>query len=145
MRNRDNRFSLLILIAGTAYFCLCSGCETLHNAGVPGLESYVKPRPEDVAAVQHHRDEFLQNRNHQSLYFLLANHVSNGMLLKDVEAVLGEPGERETDTNRFKSDGLYQTTDVAYKWGPDHLGYSVILFFRDGHVVNFSPKDFKNP
>jgi hypothetical protein len=120
-----------------------AGCETLHNAGVPGFEQYIKKSPEEAAATEKHRSEFLQTRSHKALYWLMANCISNGMMLNEVEAVLGEPGERETDTNRFKSDGLTQSTDLAYKWGPDTLGHTVILFFRDGRLCNFNPKDFK--
>ena len=65
------------------------------------------------------------------------------MQLHEVEQVLGEPGERETDMSRLKSDGIYQTTDLVYKWGPDQSGHSVVLFFRDGHLVNFDRQSFK--
>ena len=123
-------------------FC---GCQTLHEAGVPGLESYLKPDPEFALDTQEHRDEFALNRDHKALYWLMANRISNGMTLNEVEAILGEPGERETDTARLKSNGPYQTADLCYKWGPDCAGYSAVLFFRDGHLCNFNAKDYLNP
>ena len=137
---KNSAVALMLVVA-----CSGAGCETLHNAGVPGMEPWIKPNAEEANAVVKHREEFLLKRDHKALYWLLSNRVSNGMLLSDVEQIIGEPGERENDTTRFKSDGLYQTTDVAYKWGPDHLGYSAVLFFRDGRVCNFNPKDFEKP
>jgi hypothetical protein len=119
------------------------GCEMLHNAGVPGLKSYVKINPAEVKKEQICRDNFQLHRDHKSLYWLLANRIQTGMQLHEVEQVLGEPGERETDMSRLKSDGMYQTTDLVYKWGPDETGHSVVLFFRDGHLVNFDRNSFK--
>ena len=120
------------------------GCETLHNAGVPGLESYVKADPVVVEAERSNREKFTVHRDHKALYWLLANCISNGMQLHEVEHVLGSPGEFTTDFNGASSDGVHQTTDSAYKWGPDNTGRSVVIWFRDGHVSNFNSKNYRN-
>lgn len=143
-----NHRKLSLLLLASLAAGMGSGCEklhVLHNSGVPGFDYRLQETPEDTAAMQKHQEQFLRNRDHAALYWLLSNRISNGMILNEVEDVLGESGEREMEINRFKSDGLFQSTDLAYKWGPDSLGYSVVLFFRDGRVVNFNPKDFKNP
>lgn len=120
---------------------VCIGCETLHNAGVPGLEMYVKPDPAVVEAGRNHREKFSAERNHESLYWLVAHNVKNTMSLREVEAAIGEPGEYMTETGRMRSEGV-QATDSAFAWGPDSEGHSVILFFRDGHLTNFDPNDY---
>ena len=141
MLDRRSMFSAIILLAVVAGL----GCEMLHNAGLPGMEPFLKVNAAQAEEERSLRDQFVLHRDHKGFYWLLANRVENGMPLKDVEQALGEPGELETGMGQLKSDGLYQTTDLAYKWGPDRTGYSAIVFFRDGHVVNFNPKLFKNP
>lgn len=139
---------LLLLLTGVFATGMISGCEklqVLHNSGIPGMYYPPQETPEEAAATLKHREQFLRNRDHRSLYWLLSNRISNGMSLNEAEEMFGEPGERETDVGRFKADGLFQSTDLAYKWGPDSQGHSVILFFRDGCVVNFNPKDYKLP
>ena len=126
-------------------FVVGSGCEALHNAGVPGMEPYLKEDPAKVEEQRSHREEFALHRDHKAFYWLLANKISNGMQRPEVEEVFGEPGEYTSEFTRLKSDGLYQTTDSAYRWGPDSKGYSAVLFFRDGHVNNFNSKDFRTP
>lgn len=134
----------MIIVSVLSIFAV-AGCETLHNAGVPGLESYVKPNPEQVMASQQNRDEFLLNRDHKALYWLLANRITNGMSMSEVEQVFGEPGELEMNSGHLKSNGPFQTGDLCYRWGPDSSGHSAVLFFRDSHLCNFNPQDFQNP
>jgi hypothetical protein len=143
MLNRQVVNSLIMAAILTIFTVV--GCQTLHDAGVPGLESYLKPDTEEIKATQQHRDNFTLNRDHKALYWLMANRITNSMTLNEVEQILGEQGERETDAARLKSNGPFQTADLCYKWGPDCSGYSVVLFFRDGHLCNFNPKDFSNP
>lgn len=121
------------------------GCQTLHNAGLPGLEMYLKPDPVKVAEEKSYREQFAVHRDHKALYWLLSHKISNAMSLREVEDVLGEQGEHTTEFTRLKSDGLYQATDSAYRWGPDSTGMSAVIFFRDGHVINFNPSDFDAP
>ena len=135
--------SCLLTVAAILAMIAAVGCEMLHNAGVPGLKPYIKVSPAEVKKEQTCRNDFQVHRDHKALYWLLANRIQTGMQLQEVEQVLGEPGERETDLSRLKSDGIYQTTDLVYKWGPDQTGHSVVLFFRDGHLVNFNRDSFK--
>ena len=135
--------SLVVTLATIVVMIFAPGCEMLHNAGVPGLRPYIKMNPADGKKEQTCRDDFQLRRDHKALYWLLSNRIQTGMQLHEVEQVLGEPGERETDMSRLKSDGAYQTTDLVSKWGPDQTGHSVVLFFRDGHLVNFNRESFK--
>ena len=109
-------------------FVAVVGCQTLHNAGVPGLEPYIKPDPVEVAKEQSHRENFQTHRDHKALYWLLSNRIANGMQLHEVEEILGGPGEFTTDFNSNNSDGIHHATDSSYKWGPDSSGYSVVVF-----------------
>jgi hypothetical protein len=135
--------SLFLTVAAVITVGNFVGCETLNNAGVPGLKPYSKVNTEEVKKEQDCRNDFQVHRDHKALYWLLANRIQTGMQLQEVEQMLGEPGERETDMSRLKTDSLYQTTDLVYKWGPDQTGHSVVLFFRDGHLVNFNRESFK--
>ncbi|WP_010587689.1 hypothetical protein [Schlesneria paludicola] len=135
------RFLNVSMSLSISALLVCIGCETLHNAGVPGLDAYVKPDPARLEAQRVHRERFSAERNHESLYWLVANNVQNTMSLREVEAAIGEPGEYTTETGRMRSEGV-QSTDNAFTWGPDNEGYSVILFFRDGHLTNFDPSDY---
>ena len=134
-------------------FCVilfaCSGCDTLGllgKAGVPGFESYVKPDPEALAFERRKREDFVLNRSHKALFWLLSHRVESGMRLSEVEQILGEAGEDVSDQSyQKKSQGLHEQTDDAFKWGPDSEGKSVVLFFRDGNLANFNPKDYRNP
>lgn len=123
---------------------ISAGCETMRESGIPGLRADTTKKYEANRVEQEHRDNFVVHRDHKSLYWLVANRIKNGMSLTDVEQILGESGERETDMGRLKLGGLYQTTDLIYKWGPDNEGYSVVLIFRDNHLVNFDPSGFRS-
>ena len=136
---------VLIVPFVAAAMLVSSGCETVKESGIPGLRPDLTKKYEANRIEQDHRDNFVVHRDHKSLYWLIANRVQNGMSLTDAEQILGEPGERETDMSRLKLGGHYQTTDLVYKWGPDSEGYSVVLIFRDGHLVNFDPSGFRSP
>jgi hypothetical protein len=121
-----------------------SGCTMLHEAGVPGLSGYVKKDEAAIARERFQREKFTQDRDHEALFWLLSNRLDNGMELSHVEDVLGGPGELSTDQKFLKSEGIHRTTDSAFKWGPDNKGRSVILFFREGRLSNFDPKDYRS-
>ena len=90
------------------------GCQTLHNAGVPGMEPYLKEDPEKVKEERSHREDFIVHRDHESFYWLLKNKIANAMTVSEVAEVFGEDGEFTTDYKRLKSDGLVQTTDSPF-------------------------------
>jgi hypothetical protein len=124
-----------MLLAG-----VLSGCETLHNAGVPGFDRYIKD--EAALAAPEYREKFQVDRDAQAFTWLLRNRVRAGMSVMEVNEALGEAGEEfgHTDAIKKNTDG-YQATDVGYRWGPDNNGRSVILFFREGHLVNYNPNE----
>ncbi len=117
------------------------GCETLHQAGVPGLEQYVKD--EDAIAAPNYRERFQVDRDPAAFSWLMRHRVRTGMTVAEVSEALGDSGEEFSSSQDLKK-GLteYQTTDVAFRWGPDSEGRSVILFFRDGRLIQFNPNDF---
>ncbi len=142
---RNDRIFQKFLCLFTVSVAVGTGCVALHHAGVPGLEQYAKPDPAVLEKEKSQREKFAINRDHMALYWLLANRISTGMDKHEVEDVLGEPGEIANEFSGVKSEGIYQSTDNAYRWGPDNKGHSVVLFFRDGRVTNFNPKDYQNP
>jgi len=119
------------------------GCQTLHEAGVPGLEQYAKVDHEAIEKGRSCREKFAVHRDHDSLYWLLAHRIKNGMTLEEVEDVIGESGEYTTDFKIKDTDGTHQTTDSAYKWGPDSTGKSVVIWFRERRVCNFNSKYYQ--
>ena len=135
------RFLNVSMALSVSALLVCIGCETLHNAGMPGLETYIKPDPAKLEEERSHREKFSANQDHESLYWLVANRVQNSMTLREVETVIGETGESIGDTGHLRSEGI-QTTDTAFMWGPDNQGHSVVLFFRDGHLTNFHPENY---
>ena len=133
-------FLLMFCLSGTIALAV-SGCESLQKAGVPGMEGYVKPDPVALARENSFRDAFVQSNDHEAFYWLLSNRVQSGMLKAEVEQALGQAGEIETDPRYYKKE-THQPTDAAYRWGPDSKGNTVVLFFRDGRLSNFNPRDF---
>jgi hypothetical protein len=118
------------------------GCESLYEAGVPGMEQFVdlQARKDEVARYQ---DEYLESKSTSSMRWLLANQLESGMTRGAVERVFAEKGERVVNDTWFKArGGLYRRSDRIYKWGPDANGNSVYLGFREGHLVNFRPSEF---
>ncbi|MDP1796087.1 MAG: hypothetical protein Q8K78_01325 [Planctomycetaceae bacterium] len=131
-----SRITFAILLAASFV-----GCETLHQAGVPGLEQYVKD--EDALAAPEYRESFQVDRDPTAFSWLLAHRVRNGMTVSEVSEALGDSGEEFSNSQALKKNANeYQATDIAYRWGPDAQGRSVILFFRDGHLIQFNPRDF---
>jgi hypothetical protein len=133
------RFILGLLCASIA-----SGCTVitaLHKAGVPGLDAYIKD--EDAPIAMKKRDEFLTTRDGDALRWLLTRRIETGQTLSAVNSILGEDGERVHDDNAMKTGNRnVQSTDQAYKWGPDNEGRSFVIFFRDGRVVGFDPSQY---
>ncbi len=128
--------TLVLCLAG-----LLVGCETLHNAGIPGLEQYVKD--EVAIAAPEYRERFQVERDPAAFNWLLRHRVRTGMSVGEVSEALGDAGEEFSNSQALKKNANeYQTTDIAYRWGPDSKGRSVILFFRDGKLIQFNPNDF---
>jgi hypothetical protein len=127
-----------------ATLCVANGCGTLNGTGVASLDGLTREkgtiRDEDTQ-----RRRFIEERDPEALRWLLANRIRTSMTVDDVSEVFGEPGVREYGDRWIKaSNGLYHEGDVVYKWGPDSDGHTVYLAFRDGHLVNFEPEEYKH-
>ncbi|OYW21556.1 MAG: hypothetical protein B7Z55_05675 [Planctomycetales bacterium 12-60-4] len=97
-----------------------------------------------ISEGNHRRQQFQIDRDPAALNWLLAHELDTGMSLAAVNEALGESGERVFDDEDLKRHAnQYQQTDIGYKWGPDTKGRSVVLFFRDGKLVNFDPDEFR--
>jgi hypothetical protein len=123
---------------------IVTGCQVLHYAGVPGLESYVDPGKREREEAEH-REEYQLDQDPDALNWLLTNRVATGMSRRDIGKVLGQEGERQFDDRQFKSNGSQlRVSDRIYRWGPDSDGRSIYLGFRDGKLVNFDSSEL-NP
>lgn len=129
--------TIVLLLGGTMF----AGCETLHKAGVPGLEMYLKD-PNAATAVER-REQYQTNGDPVALNWLLVQRVRVGQSVAEVSGTLGEQGELYDDFRLKTHGGDYLATDVAYHWGPDASGRSIVLIFRDGKLVNFDPDEFR--
>jgi hypothetical protein len=120
-----------------------SGCQLMYDLRIPGSEYYVSGSGDQARNAQW-REKFRSDGDPEALRKLLANNLENGMPLKQVNDVLGQPGVREFDDERFRVNSVvYQSGDVAYRWGPDRNGRSVILFFREDRLVGFDASEFR--
>ena len=119
------------------------GCGTIEQSSLGrmlpfGDKTNVAPQEAEQ------RQKFLTKRDPDAFLWLLAHRVHNEMTVQQVAHVLGEAGERRDDDRAYKTNGgFYQTTDVAYQWGPDSKGHTVVLFFRDGKLVHFDPAELR--
>jgi hypothetical protein len=127
-----------LLLAGL--MLACSGC------GTAGLSGYLMDFGQNritLRDIDQHRTKFIRERDPASFRWLLTHTVDTGMTVQDVNQALGDSGERIDRDQELKAhQGEYLQTDVAYKWGPDRDGQSVVLFFREGRLVHFQPKSF---
>lgn len=126
-----------------AAVCGCASLPPLQ----PLIDPFLPPqRSYSVEDFRDHQQRFQVDRDPESLNWLLAHTVQSGMSVAAVEAALGETGQRYDDARELRSNaGHYQETDVAFQWGPDTGGRSIILFFREGKLVNFEPEEFLSP
>ncbi len=133
----------VVVAAGTLAVVTFLGCARIDLQSPDPLGIF--PRVDAVSPQQasSHRSEFQIDRSSKALSWLLAHQVENGMTVAAVNEVLGESGELYLNDQSLKNNaGQYHQTDVGYRWGPDASGRSVVLFFRDGKLVNFDPEEF---
>lgn len=119
---------------------VAAGCHPLQDGGFRGW-----PRPFDSAAAEQeeYRERFQGQRDPDAMRWLLAHAVRQGMTVAEVSRIFGQEGERVVGDRKLKRSGSpYRRTDVAYRWGPDADGRSVYLFFRDGKLTGFDPREF---
>ena len=122
---------------------LLSGCETLEQSSLGRMLPFGAKTNHSPQATEH-RQKFLNERDPDAFRWLLSHRLHNEMSVQQVEHELGESGERRNDDREYKTNGgYYQTTDVGYQWGPDRQGHTVVLFFRDGKLINFDPDELQ--
>lgn len=129
-------------VIGLLIAAFLGGCVELPTLStLPGISS---PKISETDTAKH-RYEFQTNRTPESLDWLLVNRIQNGLSVAEIGRLLGETGEREFADRELKTsgDGHYLDTDVAYRWGPDANGRTIVLFFRDGKLVNFNPEELR--
>ncbi len=122
---------------------LLSGCETIEQSSLSRMLPF--GRKTNIAPQEtEQRQKFMNERDPDAFRWLLSRRIHNEMTAEQVAHVLGEAGERRLDDREYKTNGgFYQTTDVGYQWGPDRTGHTVVLFFRDGRLINFDPAEFR--
>ena len=95
---------------------------------------------------QKYREAFLVDKDPEAMRWLMANRLHSGMTVAQVGLAFGEDGEREYNDRWIKTKGgQYRTGDKAYRWGPDNLGNSMYLVFRENQLVNYDPREYEEP
>ena len=137
-------FHEMLVNALFLFWMFAVGCESLYDAGVPGMEQFVDLGSREQNE-EHFRKLYQQDRAPQALQWLLVNRIDAGLSLGEVNQVLGNDGVRVRDDLRFKTfGGHYRRDDLIYKWGPTSNGKSLFLAFRDGSLINFDPSEYSN-
>jgi hypothetical protein len=138
------RFSLFATVLTFGTVVLSNGCGTLNGTGVASLDAFTREKG-TIREEETQRRRFIEERDPAAMRWLLANRVRTAMTVDEVSDVFGEPGIREQGDRWIKSsNGLYHEGDQIYKWGPDTDGHTIYLAFRDGHLVNFEPDEYKH-
>lgn len=123
---------------------ISSGCQ-LVDAYIPGYTTWTATAAKEAQELeQEHRKRFQLEGDPESIRWLKANRLKQGMPLGDVNQILGMDGTPVSDRRRFiEKNSLYQNSDRLYKWGPDSRGNSHFLVFRNDRLVNYDPKEFQ--
>ena len=122
---------------------LPSGCESLEQTSLARMLPFGKKNNVSPQETEQ-RQKYMNERDPDAFRWLLTHRIHNEMTVEQVAHVFGESGERRFDDREYKTNGgFYQTTDVGYQWGPDRTGHTVVLFFRDGKLINFDPAEFR--
>ena len=120
-----------------------SGCQALHEAGVPGMQAFLDTQGQ-LREEEQQRQQYVTTQDPQAFRWLLANRIDTGMTRGEVERVLAQEGGREWNDRKFKTHGgHYRSSDVIYRFGPDSEGWSIYLGFRDGKLINYDPREFE--
>ena len=136
---KRNRLVLAVLAVGAA-----SGCQSLHDAGVPGMAAFLNSETQSKEE-ERHRTSYQTSRDPSEMRWLLRNKVYSGMSPSEVSKIIGDEGERVYDDGWVKNEGgYYQASDEVWKWGPDRKGQSVMLVFRENELLNFDPTEFED-
>ncbi len=91
-----------------------------------------------------YRERYQSTRDPNAIRWLLAHRIENGMDRSQVEAAIGQPGQRELNDHVFKkNNNAFRTGDKTYKYGPDNKGHSYYLIYRENKLVGFDPTVFQ--
>lgn len=131
-----------MLLCALVVACVTSGCGTLASLSQEDLAAMFMPPKVDQAELAVQRSRFMEEKSPESVDWILANALRQGMTTTEVGSAFGEDGERIYDDEWLKCGNLYQRTDETYRWGPDSAGRSVYLVFRDGTLVNYDPDQY---
>lgn len=139
------RSSSVIFALCACTFALVAGCESLHEAGVPGMKRFVDVESR-VQEEERQRTLYLTDRSPAAMQWLLHHRLRSGMTRVEIDHIFGEEGVREFGDRWLKTNGgYYRSGDKVYKWGPDSEGRSIYLVFREGVLINFDPNEFADP
>jgi len=135
-------YPILFLLA----ICLLqlAGCQLIDDY-IPGYTNRTITATQTQNDLeQKHRKRYQIDRDPESIRWLKANRLKQGMTLGDVNQVLGVNGVPVLNQRKFiGKSNLYRSSDVTYKWGPDADGNSHFLVFRDDKLVNYDPEEFQ--
>lgn len=122
----------------SSLLCGCQSLGGLTHELVYGFE------PDDYSQLEEkHRKLYQTERSRDSLHWLLANRVRQGMTHADIARVIGEDGTYEENARWLKANStIYREDDELFRFGPDDRGQSIYLPFREGKLVNFDPRQF---
>ncbi|MDA0835255.1 MAG: hypothetical protein O2955_17490 [Planctomycetota bacterium] len=139
-----SKYGVRLTLVGICLLVSNVGCQSLKikdNRFNCGLFSCKTDRNE----AEKRRQTYQSERDPESICWLLAHEVHSGMMLEEVNQVLGENGVREENSQWITTKGgNYRADDVAYRWGPDSEGGTVYLIFREDRLVNFDAATFKD-
>ena len=120
---------------------LLSGCQSLGD--MTHMIVYGDRQEDHAVLEEKHRKLYQTERSRDSLRWLLAHRVRQGMTHADIARVLGEDGVYEENARWLKSNStIYREDDELFRFGPDDRGQSIYLPFREGKLVHFDPKQF---
>jgi hypothetical protein len=140
---RLERHLFSVLCSGWLSLSLVVGCGSTEQASLTGKLPFVGSRNE-ISDESVYRQKFVTERDPAALNWLLRQRIQNEMSVAEVASIFGEAGERRFDDRDYKTNGgNYQTTDVAYQWGPDRKGRTIVLFFREGKLIHFDPSEIR--
>jgi hypothetical protein len=128
-----------VLCAAVSLFC---GCESMGKTS-PQVFAKTASGDSSKRTLDTERTRYQTDRDPQAARWILANCVHRQMTVKEISQALGEDGIRVHDDTWLKKGNGYREDDTVYRWGPDRTGRDIYLVFRDGHLINFDPKEFE--
>ena len=140
-----DRHFVWCLVGVAVTLLVVGGCSAVGENGKSMFPTF-ETEEQRATEEETHRLSFQESRKPADFRWLLSHRIESGMSPLEVGKVFGENGKRnEKDGWLKKHDTNYRVGDVSYKWGPDNLGNSALLVFRDEKLLNFDPNEFAEP